>query len=56
MGILGLELAWLAYMELGGFKTFEGVRRVNLDVVGDADEARDMSEVVGGPRSFETGN
>lgn len=49
-------MAWLAYIELGGFKTFEGVRRASLDAVGDADEVRFISGVVEGPRSFEIGN
>lgn len=56
VGTLGLEVAWLPYARLGGFKTFEGVRSASLEAAGEADEVRDGSGVVEGPRSFETGN
>ncbi len=49
-------MAWFVYIELGGFMTFEGVRRASLDAVGDADEVRDISGVVEGPRSLDIGN
>lgn len=54
--MLGLEEAWFVYIGLGGFKTFEGVRSASLVAVGDADDVRDMSGMVEGPRSLDTGN
>lgn len=49
VGMLGLEVAWLPYAKLGGFKTFEGVRSASLDAAGEADGVRDGVGVVEGP-------
>jgi len=56
VGMLGLEVVWFVCIKLGGFDTFEGVRRASLDAVGDADDIRDISGAIEGLRSLDTGN